>query len=369
MIMKKFSFYLLFTFLYISCSQSSEVKISGNFGNASDKKVFLFLITDKQPLIKDSTIIKDDGSFSFSFPATEPAFYRVSSKDIYIDVIAKNGDQIKIKADHTKDKKKYEVSGSADSEFIKKAKDFSAGYEKVAEGLNKNYIDNMAAKTVNMDSVVRLLNAKNETAVTQLNQELKSMISNSKQSYGALYVINFLNPEQEAVFINNFIAENDKTFGKTDLYIGLKYRMQEMKKLAIGQPAPEISMPTPAGKILSLSSLKGKYVLVDFWASWCGPCRKENPNVVKLYNEYNSKGFEILGVSLDTKKENWEKAISDDKLTWPHISELAGWQTSVVKNFKIESIPSTLLVDKDGNILARNLRGEDLENYLKKLFN
>ncbi len=367
--MKKISFYLLFTFLYISCSQSSEIKISGTFANASDKKVYLFLITDKDPIVKDSSLLASDGTFTFKISEAEPTFYRIVTKDMAVDLVAKNGDQIKIKADQSKDKKSYEISGSADSETIRKAKNLATEYEKSAMELNSIYQENITAKTVNMDSVIAILNSRNDIAVLKLNTELKKIIETNVQSYGALYVINFLNLEQEMDYFINFIAKSDKNFGSNLMFLGIKNKVQDMKRLAIGQPVPDISMKTPEGKTLSLSSLKGKYVMVDFWASWCGPCRKENPNVVKMYNTYHDKGFEILGVSLDTKKENWEKAIADDKLTWPHISELAGWQTSIVKSFKIESIPSTLLIDREGKILAKNLRGEELEEYLKKLFN
>jgi len=142
----------------------------------------------------------------------------------------------------------------------------------------------------------------------------------------------------------------------------------------IGEKAPEINLKTPDGNFIALSSLEGKVVLIDFWASWCPPCRRENPNLVSAYNEYKDKnftkgkGFTIYSVSLDKYKENWVKGIKDDKLDWEyHVSDLGYWNSSVVSLYKIEGIPANYLIDKDGIIIATNLRGEALSNYLKTI--
>ncbi len=134
------------------------------------------------------------------------------------------------------------------------------------------------------------------------------------------------------------------------------------------QMAPEIALNNPEGKQITLSSLRGKYVLIDFWASWCGPCRKENPNVVKLYNTYKDKGFTILSVSLDDNVTNWKEAIKADGLVWPnHVSDLLGWKSKMVQLYGFQGIPYTVLVDKEGKIIETGLRGESLEQKLKEL--
>ena len=136
----------------------------------------------------------------------------------------------------------------------------------------------------------------------------------------------------------------------------------------VGEEAINIVGNTPEGKKMDLKSLRGKYVLIDFWASWCGPCRRENPNVVRLYNKYKDKGFDILGVSLDNNKAKWEAAIKKDNLSWHHISDLKGWSSALAKPYGVRGIPYTVLVDKEGKVLAKKLRGTALEAKLKELF-
>jgi peroxiredoxin len=143
----------------------------------------------------------------------------------------------------------------------------------------------------------------------------------------------------------------------------------QLKRVAIGQPYLDFTQETPEGTLLSLSELvgKSKLLLVDFWASWCGPCRGENPNVVAVYKEYHEKGFDVLGVSLDMKKENWIKAIEDDGLIWHNVSDLKYWNNEAAQDYAVSSIPSNVLIDENGTIIAKNLRGEDLRKKVEEL--
>jgi peroxiredoxin len=137
----------------------------------------------------------------------------------------------------------------------------------------------------------------------------------------------------------------------------------------VGKTVPELVMPDVNGKDVSISSFRGKYVLIDFWASWCGPCRMENPNVVKAYNEFKAKNFTVLGVSLDKDKDAWKKAINQDHLSWTHMSDLKYWNSQAVETFGFQGIPFNVLVDPSGKVIAQELRGEELDARLKQILN
>jgi len=155
---------------------------------------------------------------------------------------------------------------------------------------------------------------------------------------------------------------------QTSVYVTeLKKMADKLRVTDVGILAPDFTLNTPEGAPLALSSLRGKIILLDFWASWCKPCRQENPNVVRIYNQYKDKGFDILGVSLDREKEAWLKAIADDQLTWHHVSDLKFWQSEAALKYNVQSIPFTLLLDKDGKIIGKNLRGDELAQKLAEL--
>lgn len=205
---------------------------------------------------------------------------------------------------------------------------------------------------ITLDNVLRKMNPESQAyrfALGAIVQTLKNKNHPSYMTYGNLY-------------LQKYGAEN------LPYMVELKSNIDNAKNFVVGAIAPDFEQNTPDGQPMKLSDLRGNVVLVDFWASWCGPCRRENPHVVKLYDKYKSKGFEVLGVSLDRTKSKWENAIAKDKLTWKHVSDLKGWKNQVAKQYSVRSIPHTILLDKDGRILARNLRGADLDAKLKELF-
>jgi peroxiredoxin len=152
------------------------------------------------------------------------------------------------------------------------------------------------------------------------------------------------------------------------MILTMKVQLDEMRALSVGQMAPDFELPNPEGKMIKLSSLKGKYVMIDFWAAWCKPCRAENPNVVRMYNQYKDKGFEVFGVSLDRTREDWVKAIEVDGLTWPQVSDLNYFNSAAATLYQIDAIPATYLLDPEGKIIAKDLRGASLEAKLAELF-
>ncbi len=198
--------------------------------------------------------------------------------------------------------------------------------------------------------------------------KIKALIPLMGSHLVALWATNFLPAEKEMASLVDIADRLGKARPKHPQVQQFVNNLQRLQGVNEGAMAPEINLATPAGPTLALSSLRGKYVLIDFWASWCGPCRRENPNVVKTYATYKDKGFEIFGVSLDQNREAWLKAIETDKLVWKHVSDLQYWNSAGAQAYQVNSIPQTFLVDPTGRIIAKGLRGAALDNYLAKLF-
>ncbi|MBQ9863927.1 MAG: AhpC/TSA family protein [Bacteroidales bacterium] len=211
--------------------------------------------------------------------------------------------------------------------------------------------------------------AVNPTLQAMAPGQIEQLLSKNKNVLMSAFLVTFFEQdfESHAALYTEIRDALVKDY-PNDPYV--KHLSERLRGVLLpGMEAPDISMKDPDGNIRKLSDLRGKVVLLDFWASWCGPCRQENPNVVRLYKKYHDKGFEIYSVSLDKEKGKWLKAIKDDGLEWPnHVSDLNGWTSSGGKTYGIMSVPNTTLIDRDGKIIARNLRGSDLERKLQEIF-
>ena len=214
-----------------------------------------------------------------------------------------------------------------------------------------------------------LLGAVNPTMQTLIPGQVEQLLSQNKDVLVSAFLVTFFDQDFES-HVNLYISIRDALIKDYPNDSFVKHISERLKGVLLpGMEAPEISMKDTEGNVRRLSDLRGKVVLIDFWASWCGPCRRENPNVVKLYKKYHDRGFEIYSVSLDKEKGAWLKAIRDDGLIWPnHVSDLQGWTSSGGKTYGVMSVPNTVLVDAEGKIIARNLRGSDLERKLAEIF-
>ena len=199
------------------------------------------------------------------------------------------------------------------------------------------------------------------------SQKVKEAIDNMDNSLAALYAVNFLDPEKDFPFFDKLSKKVEQGMPNSKYAQQFVASVTGMRNLAIGEMAPDIALPTPEGDTVALSSLRGKYVLIDFWAAWCRPCRIENPNVVRMYHKYNDKGFEVFGVSLDRNKKDWVDAIQADGLVWTQVSDLQYFNSAAARLYNIQAIPATYLIGPDGKIIAKNLRGAALEEKLAEV--
>lgn len=363
--MKKLLWALFSVILIYSCSSGPHYKITADIKGA-DSITFLLQKREGDRLVTIDSAYSKDGKFTMKGgPVKYPEMVLLAAKDsrMRTTFYLENSD-IKItgkldslfNAKITGSKTHDEYRGFVDANKLLNEK-YTAAYNEYQTA----YQNNDTAKVSQLEKQILLL----EDEMINLQ---KNFIKNNPSSFVSPSILRGLSREMDASELESYINSFDTAVKNSPIVRELNEMVAMMKPVSIGQKAPDFTLNDTKGNPVSLSAKIGpKLLLLDFWAGWCGPCRRENPNIVKIYNEFHKKGFDILGVSLDREKQEWLDAISQDKLTWTHVSDLQYWNSAVARQYVVNSIPANFLLDENGIIIARNLFGNDLYKKVKEM--
>ena len=373
------------TLILVGC-KNNVVEISGTLTNPiSGGYIYLEELLADQLKRVDSAIISADGKFNLKKEITSPSFCIVKINDNnFFTMLLEPGDNITMKAYFDSLSYPSSLTGSKATELMVEYNHQLRNSIKKISSLSAIYMENMNNPELPM--IMESLDSLAQNYLTEINSYTKNYIDQNLTSLVSLIAlyqqiapnVYVMNPSQDLNYFIKVDSSLSKIYPNNELVKVLHEQIAEMaiavesrnfNNGALNSEAPNITLPTPQGDTISLTSTRGSVVLLDFWASWCVPCRQENPNLVKAYNTYSRQGFQIYQVSLDRTKEAWIKGIEDDKLgRWIHVSDVQYWNSSVVKLYNIQAIPTNYLLDKEGRVIAANLRGEALDRKLAEIF-
>lgn len=351
---------------FTACDTTEKYKLSGKIEGQESGKIYLNSFEDKKFVKLDSADIVN-GTFEIEGHVENADVYylSVADKKGIISILLENV-PISIEADVAA-LHEAKITGSASQDLFKEATTKVNELKSKEAPIIAAYQKAMAEKNQGEADAAR-------KAYEDLGTERNTFIKNFAKENGnsvasALIVAGYLLKDLDVVELEEIFMGFSEDVKASTRGKAIKEKIDLEKSVAIGQPAPDFTLNTPEGTPLSLSSLKGKVVLIDFWASWCGPCRRENPHMVELYKELSPKGVEFLGVSLDKDKASWLKAIEDDGLVWKHVSDLKFWNSEAAKIYGVKGIPATYLIDQNGIIVAKKVFGANLKAEIEKLLN
>lgn len=385
-------------FAFIAClilawgcqpKKKGAFSVSGSFRNGDKlasiqgpiSKVYLIELNtkDQNPVILDSAKIPPgNGSFSVTGLTRGQALYEVVFGDNALAVpLINDASDVHVDVDLGKQDDFYKVKGSEASNQLK---DLITVFGKKNYDVERSMarLDSLKGASAPDSILIAGTNKKND-AIQDLNNYLKQFLNTTNNGTLGSLALSWASRSFSRQEFEASLGDMIRKFPDDDLLAGIKKSFdQKISKIQdqdlnanswIGKQAPELTLPDVNGKPVSLASYKGKYLLVDFWASWCGPCRMENPNVVRAYNEFKGKNFTILGVSLDRERDAWQEAVRADGLGWTHVSDLKFWGSKAVQTFGFNAIPFNVLIDPQGKVIGQGLRGDQLEDTLRKVLN
>ncbi len=366
--MKKIVIIALLISLIWSCKTTSEDKsgftVKGTVLNYQDSVIFLKKRESGKWLTIDSSVVTD-GKFSLKGNIEQPEMcYLLNEKlRLSIPLFLENSD-ITVNVD-AKNPKDAEITGSKAQEAIDEYKNGVKKYNDKLEDLYKQYTD---AQAKGDEKLIEEIDSTYYAVDDEKTAFTKNFIGTNNKSLAVPYILyRELSYSLDVKELDSMLNLIDTTLSNSVYYKLLDEKVKTLYNVTVGKKAPDFTLNDTTGNPVSLSQFQGKYLLIDFWAAWCRPCRAENPNNVKLYDKYKDKGFEILGVSFDNNRDAWVKAINQDGLKWTQVSDLKGWNSAAGKLYAVSAIPHTVLLDKDGIIIAKNLRGEDLNKKISEL--
>jgi peroxiredoxin len=348
---------------------AKEYKIQVTSNLAEKTLVVLSKITDAKLEIQDSAYVAKGGAFDFTGSGSEVStLYFLTFGNTNppgIPVVLENGAQVKLGV--IKVGAAYDITlvGGKYNKSMLKLYNLYTGFEKEMAAFNAE-VATIDATTVTEELRTNTTQRYNKM-ITSRSEAIEKFIQNEPASPATYFAVKYLFQKPASKLILIAADKMGKELPNSLYTKNLVSLAAKIGPTVEGAIAPEISLKTPEGDMLALSSLRGKVVLIDFWASWCGPCRKENPNVKKIYEKYKDRGFEIFAVSLDNNAAQWKGAIAKDGLTWKHVSDLGGWKSSAAQLYQVHSIPQTFLLDQEGRIVKTGFRSHELESLIQPL--